>query len=219
MHPFRPSLGQLTTSLAALCNYKNAGLMLAAFLIYNEGIATIIKMAAIYGAEIGLGTESMVGSILLVQFVGIPCTILFGVLGGKLGTKPTIFVGLAIYLVIAVLGYRMQTNGDFLALAILVGTVQGGTQALSRSLFASLIPKQDSAQFFAFFALSEKLAGILGPGLFVIVIALTGSSRHAIASVIAFFLIGALLLTRVDVAQGRAIARGNSRIEERNCPI
>jgi UMF1 family MFS transporter len=221
MHPFRfrPSFAQLTMSLAALCNYKNAGLMLAAFLIYNEGIATIIRMAAIYGAEIGLGTESMVGSILVVQFVGIPCTILFGMLGGKLGTKPTIFVGLAIYFVIAVLGYRMQTNGEFLALAILVGMVQGGTQALSRSLFASLIPKQDSARFFAFFALSEKLAGILGPGLFVIVIALTGSSRHAIASVIAFFLIGALLLTRVDVAQGRAIARENSRIEERNCAM
>jgi UMF1 family MFS transporter len=204
----RPMIVQLKTALAALHDYRNAGLMLAAFLIYNEGIATIIKMAAIYGAEIGLRTESMVTSILLVQFIGIPCTILFGAIGSKLGTKPTIFVGLAVYMVIAVVGYRMRTNADFLALAILVGTVQGGTQALSRSLFASLIPKQQSAQFFAFFALSEKLAGILGPGLFVVVIAFTGSSRHAIVSVIAFFLIGALLLSRVDVARGRAIAGG-----------
>jgi UMF1 family MFS transporter len=208
----RQSLGQtlmqLRSTLASLRNYRNARLMLAAFLIYNEGIGTIIKMAAIYGAEIGLGTTAMVGSILLVQFVGIPCTILFGALAGKLGAKPSIFLGLIIYLGIAILAYVMRTDAQFLALAMLVGTVQGGTQALSRSLFASLIPKQMSTQFFALFALSEKLAGILGPGLFVVVIALTGSSRHAIVSVIAFFLVGALLLSRVDVVQGRAAAQG-----------
>jgi UMF1 family MFS transporter len=206
-HSLGQTLMQLGSTLAALRNYRNAGLMLAAFLIYNEGIGTIIKMAAIYGAEIGLGTAAMVGSILLVQFVGIPCTILFGALAGKLGAKPSIFLGLIVYLGIAILGYLMRTDGQFLALAVLVGTVQGGTQALSRSLFASLIPKHKSTQFFALFALSEKLAGILGPGLFVVVIALTGSSRHAIVSVIAFFLIGALLLSRVDVAQGRAAAQ------------
>ena len=201
------TLMQLGSTLAALRNYRNAGLMLAAFLIYNEGIGTIIKMAAIYGAEIGLGTAAMVGSILLVQFVGIPCTILFGALAGKLGAKPSIFLGLIIYFGIAILGYVMRTDAQFLALAVLVGTVQGGTQALSRSLFASLIPTQKSTQFFALFALSEKLAGMLGPGLFVVVIALTGSSRHAIVSVIAFFIIGALLLSRVDVVQGRAAAQ------------
>lgn len=206
--PLGKTLMQLGSTLAALRNYRNAGLMLAAFLIYNEGIGTIIKMAAIYGAEIGLGTGAMVGSILLVQFVGIPCTILFGALAGKIGAKPSIFLGLIAYLGIAILGFLMRTDAQFLALAVLVGTVQGGTQALSRSLFASLIPKHKSTQFFALFALSEKLAGILGPGLFVVVIALTGSSRHAIVSVIAFFLVGALLLSRVDVVQGRAAAQG-----------
>ena len=144
----------------------------------------------------------MVGSILLVQFVGIPCTILFGALAGKLGAKLSIFLGTDHYLGIAILGYVMRTNTEFLALAVLVGTVQGGTQALSRSLFASLIPKHQSTQFFALFALSEKLAGILGPGLFVVVITLTGSSRRAIVSVIAFFIVGALLCSRVNVAQG-----------------
>ena len=202
--PLRRSLAQLGSTLAALREYKQAGLMLAAFLIYNEGIGTIIKMAAIYGAEIGLGTDAMVASILLVQFVGIPCTILFGALAGKLGAKRSIFLGLTVYLGIALLGYVMRTNAQFLMLAILVGMVQGGTQALSRSLFASLIPKQKSTQFFALFALSEKLAGALGPGLFVLVIGLTGSSRNAIASVVVFFLVGGLLLSRVDVARGRA---------------
>jgi UMF1 family MFS transporter len=161
-------------------------------------------MAAIYGAEIGLNTESMVSSILIVQFVGIPCTILFGALAGRLGTKPSIFLGLSVYLVIALLGYIMRSDLQFLLLAVLVGLVQGGTQALSRSLFASLIPKHKSAQFFGLFALSEKLAGVLGPALFVMVIELTGSSRNAIASVILFFIVGGLLLRHVDVAEGRA---------------
>jgi UMF1 family MFS transporter len=200
----RASFTQALATVNALRHYRQAGMMLLAFLIYNEGIGTIIKMAAIYGAEIGLGTNSMIASILLVQFIGIPCTILFGALAGKLGTKPSIFIGLATYLGIALLGYVMRTEIQFLMLAILVGTVQGGTQALSRSLFASLIPKQKSAQFFALFALSEKLAGVLGPGLFVLVIELTGSSRNAIVSVIVFFVVGGLLLSRVDVKQGRA---------------
>ncbi len=201
---FWQTLAHLRATVGALRVYRQAGLMLAAFLIYNEGIGTIIKMAAIYGAEIGLGSKAMIGSILLVQFVGIPCTVLFGVLAGKLGAKPSIYLGLLVYLGIALLGYVMRSDAQFLTLAVLVGMVQGGTQALSRSLFASLIPKQKSTQFFALFALSEKLAGLLGPGLFVATISLTGSSRYAIVSVMIFFLVGGFLLSRVDVAQGRA---------------
>jgi UMF1 family MFS transporter len=180
--------------------------MLAAFLLYNEGIGTIIKMAAIYGAELGLDSAAMIGSILIVQFVGIPCTILFGSLAGKLGTKPTIFIGLAVYLVIAAVGFLMRSEMHFFALALLVGTVQGGTQGLSRSLFASLIPKNRSAQLFGLFALSEKLAGVLGPALFVMVISLTGSSRNAIGSVIVFFVVGGMLLYKVNVEEGRRAA-------------
>jgi len=202
--PLRESFALALATVGALRHYRQAGVMLVAFLIYNEGIGTIIKMAAIYGAEIGLETGAMIGSILLVQFVGIPCTVLFGALAGKLGTKQSIFVGLTVYLGIALLGYVLRSEAQFLMLAILVGMVQGGTQALSRSLFASLIPKQKSTQFFALFALSEKLAGILGPGLFVLVIELTGSSRYAIVSVVVFFLVGGLLLSQVDVTQGRA---------------
>lgn len=174
--------------------------MLVAFLVYNEGIGTIIKLAAIYGAEIGLEAPTLIGSILIVQFVGIPCTIAFGGLAGKIGAKRSIFLGLAVYLVIALLAYAMRSATQFLFLALLVGMVQGGTQALSRSLFASLIPKQRSAEFFALFSMGEKLAGMLGPGLFVLTSAMTGSSRYAIASVIIFFVVGGLLLRRVEPA-------------------
>jgi UMF1 family MFS transporter len=200
----RESFTQALATVNALRKYRQAGMMLLAFLVYNEGVGTIIKMAAIYGAEIGLGSNAMIGSILLVQFIGIPCTLLFGALAVKFGTKPSIFIGLSVYLAIALLGYVMRSEAQFLLMAILVGVVQGGTQALSRSLFASLIPKRKSTQFFALFALSEKLAGILGPGLFVLVIALTESSRNAIVSVVVFFLVGGLLLSQVDVKQGRA---------------
>jgi UMF1 family MFS transporter len=181
--------------------------MLVAFLIYNEGIGTIIKMAAIYGAEIGLQQGAMIGSILIVQFVGIPCTFFFGMLADKFGTKQSILLGLGVYVGIALLGYVLRTSTQFLILALLVGMVQGGTQALSRSLFASLIPKARSAEFFAFFAMSEKLAGVLGPGLFALMIALTGSSRYAVVSVIGFFLVGGLILSRLDVADGRRAAQ------------
>lgn len=211
--PLQRTWAQLRATIAALGEYKQARLMLLAYLIYNEGIGTIIKMAAIYGAEIGLDAGAMVGSILLVQFIGIPCTLLFGGLAGIIGSKRSIFLGLAVYLGIALLGYAMQSTTHFLILAVLIGLVQGGTQALSRSLFASLIPKQRSAEFFSLFALSEKLAGMLGPGLFALTITLTGSSRQAIASVIIFFLVGGLLLSRVDVARGRRVIQDAERRE------
>jgi MFS transporter, UMF1 family len=204
--PWRQSLARLSTTVSALHQYKHAGRMLLAFLLYNEGIGTIIKMAAIYGAELGLQKGALVGSILIVQFVGIPCTVLFGALAAKFGAKRLIIFGLTAYVGIATLAYLMRTEVHFLALALLVGAVQGGTQALSRSLFASLIPKQRSAQFFSLFALSEKLAGLLGPALFVVTIWMTGSSRDAMASVILFFLVGGFLLSRVDVDQGRRMA-------------
>ena len=130
--------------------------MLVAFLIYNDGIGTIIRMATIYGTEIGIGQRAMIGAILLVQFVGIPFAFLFGTLAGRIGAKRSIFLGLVVYTGISVLAYFMTNATHFFLLAILVGMVQGGTQALSRSLFASLIPPHKSGEFFGFFASSRS---------------------------------------------------------------
>ncbi len=189
-----------------LRQYKQAFLMLLAFLIYNDGIGTIIKMAAIYGTEIGIDQGALIASLLLVQFVGIPFAVLFGALAGKIEAKACILLALLVYVGIAILGYFMTNAFHFFLLAILVGMVQGGAQALSRSLFASMIPKEKSAEFFSFFAVSEKFAGIFGPGLFAATIALTGSSRYGIVSVILFFVAGGILLSRVDVSQGQRVA-------------
>jgi MFS transporter, UMF1 family len=205
-NPVRMAFARLATTLRELRGYRQAFLMLLAFLVYNDGIQTIIKMAAAYGAELGIGTGALIGAIVMVQFVGIPFSFLFGALAGRIGTKRSIFVGLAVYAAISVLGYHMRTATHFFLLALLVGMVQGGTQALSRSLFASLVPAHKSGEFFGFYGVFEKFAGLFGPLLFDVVIGVTGSSRNAILSVIGFFAVGAGILSRVDVDAGRRAA-------------
>ena len=198
---------RLMKTFAELRGYRQAFLMLLAFLIYNDGIQTIIKMATAYGTEIGIGQSALIAAILLVQFVGIPCSFLFGTLAARIGAKRAIFLGLLAYTAISILGYFMTNATHFFVLAGLVGVVQGGTQALSRSLFASMIPPHKSGEFFGFFSVFEKFAGIFGPLIFAGTIAITGSSRNAILSVIGFFALGGALLLLVDVAEGQRVAR------------
>ena len=202
----RIAFARLAATFRELRGYRQAFLMLVAFLLYNDGIQTIIKMATAYGTEIGIGQGSLIGAILLVQFVGIPCSFLFGMLAGRIGAKRAIFLGLIAYTAISILGYFMTNATHFFILAGLVGMVQGGTQALSRSLFASMIPRHRSGEFFGFFSVFEKFAGIFGPLIYAGTIAATGSSRNAILSVIGFFAVGAAVLALVDIDEGRRAA-------------
>jgi len=201
------TIKQFGDTIRELRRYPQALLMLTAFLLYNDGIQTVIKMATAYGAEIGIGSSDLIAAILIVQFVGVPFAFLFGSFAGRFGAKRSIFVGLVVYIAITVLGYFMRTATHFYVLATLTGMVQGGTQALSRSLFASLIPAQKSGEFFGFYSVFEKFASIFGPLLFAIAIAVTGQSRVAILSVIVFFIAGAVVLMFVKVDEGRAVAR------------
>jgi UMF1 family MFS transporter len=206
-NPMRVAFVRLGETFHELRGYRQAFVMLLAFLIYNDGIQTIIKMATAYGTEIGIGQSALIGAILVVQFVGIPCSFLFGAVAGRIGAKRALFLGLLAYTAISILGYFMRTATHFYILAGLVGMVQGGTQALSRSLFASMIPPHKSGEFFGFFSVFEKFAGIFGPLIFAGTIAATGSSRNAILSIIGFFAVGAALLALVDVAEGQRAAR------------
>lgn len=194
-----------------LRKYRQALLFLLAFFVYNDGIQTMIKMAAIYGDTIGLDSGAMITALLLTQFIGVPAAFGFGALADRIGAKASVYVGLGVYIFIAALGYYMRTSFHFFALAVLVGLVQGGTQALSRSLFASMIPRHKSSEFFAFFGVFERYAGVLGPAVFATVVSLSGEGRLAILAVLVFFIVGALLLTRVDVDAGRREARAGEQ--------
>ena len=206
-NPIRTAFIRLWETFHELRGYRQAFLMLVAFLLYNDGIQTIIRMASIYGAEVGIDQNAQIAAFVLVQFVGVPCSFLFGAMAGRIGAKRGVFIALGIYAGISLLGYFMTSAWHFFALAGLVGTVQGGSQALSRSLFARMIPKHKSSEYFGFFAVFEKFAGIAGPALFAASVTLFHSSRAAVLSVLLFFVLGALVLTRVDVAAGEAQAR------------
>ncbi|MGE3526544.1 MAG: MFS transporter [Gemmatimonadales bacterium] len=212
--PVRVAWTRLGETFRELRGYRDAFLMLLAFLIYNDGIGTIIRMATIFGTEIGIGRGPLIVSILLVQFVGVPFSFLFGAMASRVGTKQSILFGLVVYAGISILAYFMTTATHFLILALLVGAVQGGTQALSRSLFASMVPKHKSGEFFGFFAVFEKFAGILGPAIMAVIIGLTGSTRLSILSIIGFFVVGALLLLRVNITEGQRVAREADRLAE-----
>ena len=203
----RAGFVRLGETLRELRGYKQALLMMLAFLVYNDGINTIIRMATAYGTEIGLDQGSLITALMLVQFVGIPFAFLFGQLATWLGARRSIFLALAAYTGISILAYGMTTATEFFVLAMLVGMVQGGSQALSRSLFASMVPRHKSSEFFGFFGVFEKFAGIVGPGVFALMILVTGSSRGAILSLIAFFVVGGALLALVDVDEGQRVAR------------
>jgi len=142
----------------------------------------------------------------MVQFVGIPFSFLFGSLADRIGAKPAIFLSLVVYTIVSVIGYFLSQTWHFFVLAFLVGMVQGGIQALSRSLFARMIPKDRSSEYFGFFSVFEKFGQIFGPLVFAAAVTLTGSSRSAVISVILFFIAGAMVLSRVDVTAGEAQA-------------
>ncbi|NWF57234.1 MAG: MFS transporter [Syntrophaceae bacterium] len=205
-HPLRASIQRLSLTFHNLRQYREAFKFLVAFWLYNDGIGTIISMAVIFGAEINIPQGHLIGSILAVQFIGIPFSILFGRLAGWLGTKRAIFLGLTVYTGISIGGYFIQTALHFWILAVLVGFVQGGTQALSRSFFGTMIPKSRSAEFFSFYDVSSKFAGIIGPFVFGLVGQLTGSSRLSVVALVIFFVGGGLTLFTVNEKEGRSRA-------------
>ncbi|HHS97174.1 MAG TPA: MFS transporter [Chloroflexi bacterium] len=211
LNPVVAGFRRLGKTFREIRKYRQLFFFLLAFWLYNDGIGTIIKMATIYGSEIGIGMSDLIGALLLTQFVGIPFSLLFGKFGKKIGTKRAIMLGLGWYTLITIAGYFMSRPWHFWVLAFMVGMVQGGTQALSRSLFGQMAPRARSAEFFGFYKISSKFAGIAGPFLFGLVGQLTGSSRLSIIALIVFFIGGIILLTFVDEKEGIRVAQEENR--------
>jgi UMF1 family MFS transporter len=209
--PIRTAFTRLGETLRELRSYRQAFLMMLAFLLYNDGIGTIIRMSVFFGGLLELDESVMIGSILVVQFVGVPAALVFGKLAAHVGTKRAILVGLAAYVGITMMAFGLETDRDFLFLALAVGAVMGGTQALSRSLFASLIPAHKSTEFFGLFAVLEKFAGVAGPALFGLVAGFVDDPRWAILVILPMFIGGGFVLLRVDVESGRSAAAASER--------
>ena len=199
---------QLGRTFRRIRKYRQLLLFLAAFWIYSDGIGTIIKMAAAFGYSMNVPKGHLMLALVITQVVGVPCALAFGRLARRTGAKAGILLGLGVYAAICLGAAFMSRTWHFYALAVGVGLVQGGTQALSRSLFASMIPRSQSGEFFGFFSTMEKFAGIVGPLLLGLIWSEGGDPRKGILVIGAFFVVGALLLGRVDVAEGRRAVAG-----------
>lgn len=200
------AFSRLGRTLKEIRKYRHAFLMFIAMLLYQDGIQTIIRMAGVYGAEVGIEQTSQIAAFVMVQFVGIPFAFLFGALGARLGTKRCIFIAIFVYSIATILGYFMTSVAHFFLLAFLIATVQGGAQALSRALFARLIPRDRTSEFFGFFAVAERFATVFGPAIFTISVMLTGNSKSAILAILGLFVAGALVLSQVDEEEGMRVA-------------
>ena len=180
-------------------SYKGLALFLLAYFFYIDGVHTIIRMAVDYGMALGFPAESLIVALLITQFVGFPAAIAFGVAAKHFGPKPALYVGVAIYALVTIYAFFMSSVVEFYLLAVIVGLIQGGVQAVSRSLYARFVPAEQSGEFFGFFNMLGRFAALIGPSLVAITGLLTGSSRLGLLSIIVLFVIGLILLGFVRV--------------------
>jgi MFS transporter, UMF1 family len=209
----RQSFGQLWTTLRDMRNYPTTLTFLLAYLFYNDGIQTVIGSAAVYGEkQLGFATEVLIATILLVQFVAFFGALLFGRLARTRGSRKVILWGLYMWMVVVTVGYFIPAGNVplFLAMAVGIGLVMGGTQALSRSFFSQLVPRGREAEYFSLYQACERGTSWLGTLVFGLVHQMTDSYRPAILALIFFFAVGILLLSKVDPRRGIAEA-GNEQ--------
>lgn len=192
-NPVRDSLNRLGETLRHIKRYKSISWFLVAYFFYIDGVDTIFTMATAIGKDLGIETTMLMLVLLVVQLIAFPFSILYGWLARKTSTRAGILLGIVIYLFICLYALRLKSLTDFWILAILVGTSQGGLQALSRSYFGQLIPKDSSSEFFGFYNILGKFSAILGPVIVGFVAQLTGQSTIGAASLSILFLIGLII--------------------------
>ena len=207
----KAGLGQFIHTFREIRHLKTVFLFLAVYWLYIDGVDTIIVMAVDYGMSIGFESNDLIVALLITQFVGFPSAIAFGYIGQKIGAKHGIFIAIGVYLFVSIWGAFMREKHEFYILAIIIGLVQGGIQALSRSFYARIIPANKSAEYFGFYNMIGKFATVLGPvvmggaGLLIRSLGYSSdtASRASITSISLFFIIGGSLLYFVDEEKGR----------------
>ncbi|MDH5396460.1 MAG: MFS transporter, partial [Gammaproteobacteria bacterium] len=189
---------QLKITFSHIKQLRMVLLFLCAYWLYIDGVDTIIRMAVDYGMSLGFESGNLITALLITQFVGFPAAIGFGYLAEYIGTKRGILMGIAVYILVTVWAAQIQVVSEFYMLAIIIGLVQGGVQALSRSFYARIIPENRSAEFFGFYNMLGKFAAVLGPVMMGVVSLLTQSPRISILSISILFIMGGILLYYVD---------------------
>jgi UMF1 family MFS transporter len=195
-------LSQLRETFRHVRRLKVVMLFLAAYWLYIDGVDTIVQMAVDYALALGFDAGGLMLALLITQAVGVPATIAYGRLGERFGARPAILVGLAVYALVVAWGAAMTRPWEFYGIAAVVGLVQGGVQALSRALYARIIPRDKAGEFFGFMNLLSKFAAVLGPVLVGVVSRWSGEPRLSMLSLLILFGAGAALLFRVDVGEG-----------------
>jgi UMF1 family MFS transporter len=202
----RSGLIQLASTFRKVRHLKTVFLFLLAYWLYIDGVDTIVRMAVDYGKSIGFEDKDLLSAILIVQFVGFPCAIIFGRLGEKIGAKRAIFIAIGIYLLVVFWAVTMKQKYEFYGLAVAIASVQGGIQALSRSFYSRIIPHDQAAEFYGFYNMLGKFAVILGPILIGMTGLIFGNPRVGIGSIAILFILGGILLYFVDEQKGAAEA-------------
>jgi len=212
---FRQGVDRLRHTFRRIRTFRELTKFLVAFLIYNDGIETVIVMASIFGAQVlGMRTEEIILFFLMIQGIAFFGSVAFGFLADAIGNKKTVMISLGIWSLIVIwaftLGLFFDPLTEYWILGALAGTVLGGTQAASRSLQGLFTPEENSAEFFGFFAVSGRFASVFGPLIYGILIAITGDVQSGILSVLLFFVVGMVMLWTVDERKG---------MEERQRPV
>ena len=194
----KDGVGAVGKTLRSLRSLRNTAIFLVAYWCYIDGVDTIIRMATDYGTALGFSSSSLIVALLITQFVAFPSALLYNIFGHKVGVKKALLIAITGYIVIACFGFFMTNETQFYILAVCIGLFQGGIQALSRSYFSRLIPEGENSQFYGFFNMLGKFAAIIGPLLLGVVTLITKQQRYGILSLILLFVVGGVLLSKVD---------------------
>ena len=198
------AFSQVVTTLRNVRVYRTLFIFLVAFLIYNDGVQTIITQAGVFAQEVlNVSMTELVMVVLMIQFAAMPGAMAMGWLAERLGQKQALLVCLGTYIVWLLAAFFITTRGQFWAMGVVLAMIMGGSQSVSRAIMGLLTPPSRSGEFFGFFNLSAKATSPVGPPLFTSILAWTGSPQLAILSLLVFFIVGGALVLRVDVQQGQ----------------